>query len=126
MPSAVLSPSSSFLSFSDVEDLSEKLNRELKIAGGAESILEQLRNSSTNSGNEALRVQVEKQWIEMNADKFIKMTCGGSEFQMTPTDISSKTTNYSVTSKRASFTGSETISLDGNHITASCARWDYV
>lgn len=64
-------------------------------------------------------IKVEKQWIDMKADKYIKMTCGGSTFEMKPESISTKTTT-------TTFQSTATMTLDSPQITAKCVRWDYV
>lgn len=63
-------------------------------------------------------LSIEKQWIDLKADKYIKMTVGGCTYEMTPTTITTKTTTHVSEA-------SATMTLDSPQITAKCARWDF-
>lgn len=63
-------------------------------------------------------ISIEKQWIDMKADKYIKMTVGSTTFELTPTTIAGNTTTTTLKS-------SASLTLDAPQITAKCVRWDY-
>jgi len=71
-------------------------------------------------------INVEKQWIDFKADKYIKMTVGGTTHEWTPNSISSKTQTYTSESTTTTIKASGSMTLDAPNITAKCARWDYV
>jgi hypothetical protein len=64
-------------------------------------------------------IKVEKQWIDMKADKYIKMTCGDSTFEMKPTSIDTKTVTTTIDSDVQ-------LNLNAPQVTVKCVRWDYV
>lgn len=71
-------------------------------------------------------ISIEKQWIDMKADKYIKMTVGGTTHEWTPSTITSKTQTYTSESATTTIKGTASIALDAPRITAKCVRWDYV
>lgn len=71
-------------------------------------------------------ISLEKQWIDLKADKYIKMTVGGTTYELTPTTIASKTTTYTNDSTTATIKAAASLTLDAPQITARCQRWDYV
>lgn len=63
-------------------------------------------------------LKIEKQTIEMKADRSIKFTCGGSTMEMTPESIATNTTNTTITS-------SGNLALKAAKSTASIP-WDFI
>lgn len=71
-------------------------------------------------------IKLEKQWIDLDAAKYIKFTVGGTSMTLTPESIASKTITNSSDSTTTNINGTASINLSAPQITAKCVRWDYI
>lgn len=63
-------------------------------------------------------VSVEKQWIDLKADKYIKLTVAGTSVELTPQAINEITTNHTMQNT--------TLSITSNAVKATVGRWDWL
>lgn len=71
-------------------------------------------------------VKIEKQEIDLNADKRIRFTVGGTTMELTPETIASRTQRQTHDATTIGMTAASSIELSAPTITARCVRWDYV
>lgn len=64
-------------------------------------------------------VKVERNTIDLNASEYIKMTCGGTTFELKPDAINSNTTNTTLVSKSKHLTKAP-------HIVEETDKWDII
>lgn len=71
-------------------------------------------------------LSIEKQWIDMNADKYIKFTVGGTTMELTPEAISTNTTTTNITSSGETNLKSSTLNINATSVKATVGRWDFI
>lgn len=63
-------------------------------------------------------IKIEKQWIDLKADKYIKFTVGGTTMELKPDSIETKTTTMIM--------NSTTTNINASNVVADVGQWDWI